>query len=93
MTLVRRVKPRASRMADMVASVPLETSRTCSSGSTRATISSASATSPSPGVPKEVPFDTASWTAAITSGWECPRIMGPQEQTRSTYSRPSASVR
>src|SRR5919197_5152920 len=29
----------------------------------------------------------------MTSGWECPRIMGPQEHTRSTYSRPSASVR
>lgn len=92
-TLVRRVNPRASRMADMVASVPLLTSRTCSSGSIRPTISSARATSPSPGVPKEVPRATASCTAAITSGWECPRIMGPQEQTRSTYSRPSASVR
>lgn len=92
-TLVRRVKPRASRIADMVASVPLETSRTSSRGSMRATISSASATSPSPGVPKEVPRETASCTAAITSGCACPRIMGPQEQTRSTYSRPSASVR
>ncbi len=77
----------------MVASVPLETSRTCSTGSIRATISSASATSPSPGVPKEVPRETACCTAAMTSGWECPRIIGPQEQTRSTYSRPSASVR
>ncbi len=39
----------------MVASVPLDTSRTCSTGSTRATISSASATSPSVGVPYDVP--------------------------------------
>ncbi len=77
----------------MVASVPLETSRTCSRGATRATISSASATSPSPGVPKEVPRATASWTAAVTSGRAWPRIMGPQEHTRSTYSLPSASVR
>lgn len=77
----------------MVASVPLDTSRTCSSGSIRATISSASATSPSPGVPKEVPRATASCTAAITSGCACPRIIGPQEHTRSTYSRPSESVR
>lgn len=44
----------------MVASVPDDTSRTCSTGSTRATISSASATSPSPGVPNEVPWPTAS---------------------------------
>ncbi len=66
---------------------------TCSTGSIRATISSASATSPSPGVPKEVPRATASWTAATTSGWEWPRIIGPHEHTRSTYSRPSASVR
>lgn len=77
----------------MVASVPEDTRRTCSTGSMRATISSASATSPSPGVPKEVPRATAAWTASITSGWEWPRIIGPHEQTRSTYSRPSASVR
>lgn len=44
----------------MVASVPDDTSRTCSTGSTWATISSASATSPSPGVPNEVPWPTAS---------------------------------
>ncbi|CAM5304096.1 hypothetical protein SALBM311S_11518 [Streptomyces alboniger] len=87
------MNPRASRMADMVASVPLDTSRTCSRGSTRSTIASPRATSPSPGVPKDVPRETASWTAAMTSGCACPRIMGPQEQTRSTYSRPSASVR
>lgn len=67
-TWARPVKPRASRIADMVASVPEETRRTCSTGSIRATISSASATSPSPGVPKEVPRETASWTAAMTSG-------------------------
>ena len=49
------MKPRASRMALIVASVPLETRRTCSTGSTRATISSASSTSFSEGVPKEKP--------------------------------------
>ncbi len=87
------MKPRASRIADIVASVPLDTSRTCSTGAIRATISSASATSPSPGVPKDVPRATACCTAASTSGWEWPRIIGPHEQTRSTYSRPSASVR
>ena len=36
------MKPRASRIADMVASVPDDTSRTCSTGGTLATISSAS---------------------------------------------------
>lgn len=92
-TLARPVKPRASRIADMVASVPEDTRRTCSTGSMRSTISSASATSPSPGVPKEVPRTTAAWMASTTAGWAWPRIIGPHEQTRSTYSRPSASVR
>jgi len=54
MTLARPVNPRASRMADIVASVPLDTRRTWSTGA-RATISSASATSPSPGVPNDMP--------------------------------------
>ena len=39
----------------MVASVPLLTSRTWSTGATRDTISSASSTSPIVGVPKLVP--------------------------------------
>ena len=77
----------------MVASVPLETRRTCSTGSTRETISSASSTSFSLGVPKEKPRAAASVTAASTSGWAWPRIIGPHEHTRSTYSRPSASCR
>lgn len=67
----------------MVASVPLETRRTCSTGSTRATMASASATSFSLGVP-EKPRVAASCTAASTSGWACPRIIGPQLPTRST---------
>lgn len=92
-TFARPVNPRASRIADIVASVPEETSRTCSAGVTRETISSASATSPVPGVPNDVPRATASCTAAVTSGCAWPRIIGPHEQTRSTYSRPSASVR
>ena len=85
--------PRASRMALIVASVPLQTRRTCSTGSTRATISSASSTSFSEGVPKEKPRATASRTASSTAGWAWPRIIGPQLQTRSTYSVPSTSVR
>ena len=46
MTLLRPVKPRASRTALIVASVPELTRRTCSTGPTRRTISSASSTSP-----------------------------------------------
>ena len=48
------MNPRASRIADIVASVPDDTSRTWSTG-VRATISSASSTSGGLGVPKEVP--------------------------------------
>jgi hypothetical protein len=44
-------------------------------------------------VPNEVPLATAAEIADTTAGWACPRIIGPHEQTRSTYSRPSASVR
>ncbi len=62
------MNPRASRIADMVASVPEETSRTCSAD-VRCTISSASSTSGRVGVPYDVPRDTASTTAACTSGW------------------------
>ena len=51
----------------MVASVPELTSRTFSTGA-RATISSASATSPAVAVPNEVPFDAAAVTASVTAG-------------------------
>ena len=84
------MNPRASRMADIVASVPEETRRTCSTG-VRATISSASSTSLRVGVPYDVPRATASATAACTSGWAWPRRSGPHEQIRSTYSLPSTS--
>src|SRR3954470_7231423 len=77
----------------MVASVPELTSRTWSTGGTLATISSASSTSPGDGVPNDVPRPAASRIAATMSGCAWPRIIGPQEQTRSTYSWPSASVR
>ena len=64
----RPVNPRARRMADIVASVPEETSRTLSTGA-RATISSASSTSGRLGVPNEVPRAATSCTALITCGW------------------------
>jgi hypothetical protein len=50
-TLGRSVKPRATRMADIVASVPLDTNRTIRHEGTRAPISSASRTSRSVGAP------------------------------------------
>ena len=84
------MNPRASRMADMVASVPEETRRTFSTG-VRSTIASASSTSLRVGVPYDVPRDTASATAACTSGWAWPSSIGPHEQIRSTYSLPSTS--
>ena len=83
---------RASRTADIVASVPELTSRTFCAG-VRATISSASATSPGVAVPNEVPRAAAAVTAATTSGCACPRIIGPHEQTRSTSWVPLTSVR
>ena len=55
-------------MALMVASVPELTSRTCSTGATRLTSSSASSTSPGVGVPYDVPARAASVTAATTAG-------------------------
>ena len=64
----RPVNPRARRIADIVASVPDDTSRSWSTG-VRATISSASSTSGGLGVPKDVPRDAACCTAATTSGW------------------------
>ena len=75
----------------MVASVPEETRRTRSTG-VRATISSASSTSGVVGAPYDVPRATASATAARTSGWAWPSIIGPQEPIRSTYSLPSTSA-
>ena len=70
----------------MVASVPELTRRTCSTGA-RATISSASSTSPGVAVPFEVPCVTADEDRLDDRGSACPRIIGPQERTRSTYSR------
>ncbi len=69
MIFERRVKARASRNALMVASVPELTSRTCSTGATLDTISSARSTSPGLGVPKLVPRDAATARASTTAGW------------------------
>ncbi len=60
MTLERPVKPRAKRTALIVASVPELTSRTRSTGCTRATISAASSVSPGVGAPKRQPISGGS---------------------------------
>ena len=76
--------PRASRIALIVASVPELTSRTCCTGGTRSMIASASSISASVGAPNDSPRPAAARTASTTAGCACPRIIGPQEQTRST---------
>jgi hypothetical protein len=76
-TLLRPVAARASRSADIVASVPEETRRTISSDGTASTMRSASSTSASVGAPYTVPRRSARSTASSTTGWRCPRIIGP----------------
>ena len=77
----RPVNPRASRMVDIVASVPLLHIRTFSTDGTILTIRSAISTSEGPGVPKLVPLDKASDTASRMAGLLCPRMEGPQVHT------------
>ncbi len=64
----RPVTPRAMRSAVIVASVPLDTSRTRSQDGTRARMASASSTSRSVGAPNEVPSAAAACTASTTFG-------------------------
>ena len=68
----------------MAASVPEETSRTCSIEGTAETISAASSTSASVGAPNVVPSAAASTTAATVSGSACPKMSGPHDMTQST---------
>ena len=77
----------------MVASVPVETIRTRSAAGTRSWTIAARLASSGVDAPNDSPRSTAACTAARTAGWACPSRAGPQEQTRSTYSSPSASVR
>jgi hypothetical protein len=79
MILSRPVAPRASRTADIVASVPEETKRTFRIDGTAATTASAISLSRSVGAPKLVPSSRARVTSARTVGWPWPRIIGPQE--------------
>ena len=75
----RPVTPRATRTADIAASVPDETNRTFSIDGTAATTASAISISRTVGAPKLEPSSSASATAARTSGWAWPRIIGPHE--------------
>ena len=76
----------------MVASVPELTNRTLSiEGTARQTIS-ANSTSRGDGAPKLVPSPAVRRIAATTCEWACPRIIGPQEPTKSMNSLPSTSV-
>ena len=77
----RPVKPRASLMAVMVASVPEFTRRTLSMPGTLWTISSASSISSSVGAPNPRACSACDRTAATTRGSLWPRIIGPQEAT------------
>lgn len=77
--------PRASRAAVITASVPEQVKRTLSMAPPmRATTAWASRSSTSLGAPNEVESATACSTAATTSGWAWPAIIGPQLHTRST---------
>ena len=81
MILSRPVKPRASRIAVIVASVPELTRRTISSeGSNRHSVS-ANSTSSSVGAPNDRPSAARSCTARTTAGCAWPTIAGPQEPT------------
>ena len=79
----RPVKPRARRIADMVASVPELTMRETSIDGTSFEIVSAMVISAGQGVPKESPLAMAFSTAVRTAGWLCPTIIGPHEPIRS----------
>ena len=69
--------PRATRTADIVASVPEDTSRTSSTEGTRSQIASASSTSRSVGAPYEVPSTAARCTASTIAGWAWPAMTAP----------------
>ena len=79
----RPVNPRASRSADMVASVPEDTSRIRSSEGNAACSASPRAISRSVEAPKVVPSAAALRMASSTSGSACPRISGPHDPMKS----------
>ncbi len=77
----RPVKPRATRIADMVASVPEFTRRTIWMEGTAPQMASAISTSRSVGAPKLVPLSNASRKVSRIAGCRWPSSSGPQEPT------------
>ena len=75
------MKPRATRMAAVVASVPEEQKRIFSIQGIRSRTSSAMTISFGLGAPKEEPSRSASRTSRITAGTQWPAMSGPQERT------------
>jgi hypothetical protein len=75
------VNPRASRMADIVASVPEDTRRTISTEGTIRATASARRTSASVGTPNEVPRPAARTAASTISGRAWPKSSAPQDWT------------
>ncbi len=86
----RPVKPRASRTASSVDSVPLLVKRHCGCPKRRAS-SSATATSSGTGCAKCEPRAIRSLTAVTTAGWAWPTTITPKPLWKSTYSLPSTS--
>ena len=64
-----------------------------SSTAVRPIISLARLFSAAEGAPNDKPLVAASWTASTIAGWALPWSIGPQEDTKSTYSFPSTSRR
>src|SRR5262245_15707570 len=88
----RPVTARARRSADITASVPVDTNRTRSAIGTAAEIQRARCVSSTHGAPNTVPRATRRATRRAMRGSPCPTICAPHAHTKSTYSRPSASL-
>ena len=86
------MNPRARRTALMVASVPDDTMRAISAQGTSSHTLLARRTSASHGAPNDSPRSSWAQTASSTSGGRWPRIIGPHEPMKSTYSLPSTST-
>ena len=69
------------RQANMVASVPVETKRTCSAQGTASTTVSARRMDGSESQWNVEPRATCSWTARTTAGCACPSSRGPDPRT------------
>jgi len=77
--ILRPVAARASRIADIVASVPELTNRSFSIAGKQATIRSAKSASAAVEAPKLADDRAARSIASTTGGNACPRIIGPHE--------------